>query len=393
MSGEQNEIPELIAEYLIGGEIPRELEVWMASSEENRRFVESMCKDPNLLESIGANWERGESETAKAWSEALKTIGNLPKPASQMRKRIGSVVGIAAAAAALVILLTLATFGGGRRYPDISQVRTDGAVTSLVRPDGSVVAIPHGGAIGEIDLGEGFSADYYDGVLTYHAPSKGRNNLKEAPRNRIVVARGDALEIVFTDGTRGCFNAKSDVAFPVAFGGEERRIRLDGEAFMNVRHDPERPFVIETGSDMTVNVLGTIFNVSAYSDYPKVSVTLVEGKVEMKCEKFAYRMEPGEHLSYNHSEGGLSLSRGDTAPRTAWTRGELVFEDITLEDAMRQLMLYYDIDPVYENEAARSVRFGFKLPRYDTPEPILDFMELTSGVKFRREGGKIYITL
>ena len=99
---------------------------------------------------------------------------------------------------------------------------------------------------------------------------------------------------MLADGTKVWLNSASRLIYPQSFMGKERRVVLSGEAFFDVAHDAERPFIVET-SRMNVKVLGTRFNVNDYDDNEEVSTTLVNGSVEIVSGgQQAFRLVPGE---------------------------------------------------------------------------------------------------
>jgi len=117
--------------------------------------------------------------------------------------------------------------------------------------------------------------------------------------NKIIVPRGGEYNLVLADGTSVMINSDSKLNVPDRFEGKERRVRLEGEALFHVARDVEHPFIVETvGGDVTV--LGTVFNVNAYSDEDYVQTTLVEGSVAFQGKGMAdaKTISPGPRREY-----------------------------------------------------------------------------------------------
>jgi ferric-dicitrate binding protein FerR (iron transport regulator) len=202
---------------------------------------------------------------------------------------------------------------------------------------------------------------------------------------------GDTLNVRLPDGSSVTLNSMSTISYPARFAGSVREVHIDGEAFFDVVHDESRPFIVHAGGGKKIEVLGTKFDVKAYRQSPVFLTTLIEGKVNVNCEDFSCRLSSGERLLYDASTGAISASSVDTDQYTAWMRGEIVFQDARLDEIMSQLAKYYDMEPVFVDEYARGVQFGFNFPRFDSIEPILEYIKRTSDVDFRIEGRRIYL--
>src|SRR5687767_13915672 len=101
--------------------------------------------------------------------------------------------------------------------------------------------------------------------------------------NTISTPRGGQYQLVLPDGTKVWLNATSAIKFPVAFAGNSRTVELSGEAYFEVAKNPVRPFLVKV-KDVEVKVLGTHFNIMAYSEEGKIATTLLEGSVQVKSE-------------------------------------------------------------------------------------------------------------
>lgn len=157
-----------------------------------------------------------------------------------------------------------------------------------------------------------------------------------------IAPEGHRTEAVLSDGTEVCLNSGSRLDI-LSSGTGERRVRLDGEAYLDVAHNEDRPFILET-SEMEVKVLGTSFDVCAYGDVH--SVVLVEGSVEAGSlggtEKT--RIEPDQMYIYDVADGRSRVERVDAESLTTWKDGYLNVRNMTAEELFTILERYYGVE-------------------------------------------------
>lgn len=120
---------------------------------------------------------------------------------------------------------------------------------------------------------------------------------------------GVKSDVVLPDGSRVRLNGGTRIVYPALFG-DERRVEVDGEAYFEVEHDARRPFVVVTGQVVST-VLGTTFNVHAYSEDENYQITLATGSllVDGGPESRSVRLRPGEQGFFERTSGLLSLRR------------------------------------------------------------------------------------
>ena len=102
--------------------------------------------------------------------------------------------------------------------------------------------------------------------------------------NTITVPAGQRANLTLADGTNVWLNARSEMRYPAVFTGNKREITLDGEAYFEVTHNEDKPFVVQTNK-CNVEVLGTKFNVEAYSDSEDFCTSLMEGSVRVSDKR------------------------------------------------------------------------------------------------------------
>ena len=211
-------------------------------------------------------------------------------------------------------------------------------------------------------------------------------NRIERDYNTISVPYGGTYSVELCDGTKVHLNSGTVFEFPSRFNGFTREVKLKGEAYFEVARNERKPFVVDV-SEMAVKVLGTSFNVKSYVDEPGVYTTLVNGSVSIVREGQPERViKPGEQAYYNKGVGTLSVAQVDVTEYTSWKDGLFYFKDITLEEILRIVSRWYDLDVFYVNQSARSVVYSGKLPMYSSVDDVLRKFELSGDVRFELKG-------
>lgn len=136
---------------------------------------------------------------------------------------------------------------------------------------------------------------------------------------------GVKSDVVLPDGSRVRLNGGTRIVYPALFG-DERRVEVDGEAYFEVEHDARRPFVVVTGQVVST-VLGTTFNVHAYSEDENYQITLATGSllVDGGPESRSVRLRPGEQGFFERTSGLLSLRRVNVEQVLSWQEDRLYF--------------------------------------------------------------------
>ena len=173
--------------------------------------------------------------------------------------------------------------------------------------------------------------------------------------------RGDKATVVLPDGTSVILNSSSQLDYYSDFGRKERRVKLEGEGYFDVSRDEAHAFVVQVG-ELEVKVLGTIFNVSAYSDANEVSVVLLEGKVEVCTPNTNNIMQPNERLTYNRETNKITTQKVYGTDYVTWTKGNLYFENETLQNIMQTLSRKYDVNIYIDSSAIVNDRFTGTIP-------------------------------
>ncbi|WP_343303438.1 FecR domain-containing protein [Chitinophaga niabensis] len=228
-----------------------------------------------------------------------------------------------------------------------------------------------------------------DGELAYN-----KNGLQgeEIQYNTLTTPLGGQYRITLPDGTSVWLNAGSSLRYPTAFSGKERKVELKGEGYFDVAKNAAMPFYVTLNNGVEVKVLGTQFNVNAYSDEKNIATTLVEGAVLIKNNEIANVLQPGQQSLAGQNNNSLKLVKNaDIAAVTAWKEGVFKFNDADIETVMKQLSRWYDIEIVYEGSPVKEY-FNGTIPRNVPVSKVLELLELTGLVHFKIEGKRIIVT-
>lgn len=204
--------------------------------------------------------------------------------------------------------------------------------------------------------------------------------------NILTTPRGGQFQVVLPDGTRVWLNAASSLTYPTAFKGDVRLVEVSGEAYFEVAKDDRKPFRLKINKqDNYIDVLGTHFNINAYTDENAVRSTLLEGRIKFNTTL----LSPGQQGVLQAGTVRV-LNSVDTSAVMAWRNGLFNFEGQHLKEVMRQLARWYDIDVVYEQDVP-DVVFGGKILRNISLTQLLKILE-DADIHFRLDkGGKLII--
>ena len=155
--------------------------------------------------------------------------------------------------------------------------------------------------------------------------------------------------ITLPDGTEVTMNSLTTLACAENFGKTDRQLTFDGEAVFHVAKDAERPFVINVG-EYSVTVLGTTFNLSAYTTDDTYTVTLLEGAVKVKNSADSVVMQPMDEVRFDRTTATLELQHLQTAKADTWLNGRLEYDNIPLRDLARKLEREYDVQIAFADE-------------------------------------------
>ena len=229
-----------------------------------------------------------------------------------------------------------------------------------------------------------------DGKIQY------RGNSSSPVYNTLTNPKGSKqIDITLADGTRVWLNAASSITFPVAFIGNERKVDIKGEAYLEVAHDASKPFKVKKG-EMEVTVLGTKFNVNTYEDEADMKVTLLEGSVLVNKISAdgntivkQVKIKPGQQAKF--SPANIVVENNVNIEEVmAWKNGFFKFNNTTIETLMRQIEKWYDVDIIYEGKVTS--HFVATIPKTVSAQNVFKILEQTGAVHFKIEGKKVIVS-
>lgn len=293
----------------------------------------------------------------------------------------------AAAAIALALLSTGAyLWTVNKKSPPIQiaeiQPGKEGAILTLA--DGTRVSLDTV-RNGVISLQGGATVKAVNGTLLYD----GTGN--QVVYNTMTIPKGRQFQVTLPDGTQVWLNSASSIRYPTVFSGEERRVEVRGEAYFEVTKNAKMPFRVNVSNKAEVEVLGTHFNVNAYENEGSINTTLLEGSVRVAAAQLNKNvvLKPGQQAQLKNGKDEMKVVNADIDKVIAWKNGLFNFEDAHLEEVMRQLERWYDINVVYE-KGVPDIAFGGEITKGVSLNGVLVLLE-RAGVHFRLEGRTVVI--
>lgn len=319
------------------------LDAWR---EENAAH-ESLYEDLQRAEIIAEDLARMERyDLASAKSRVLKTIAPVHKLAWRRW----------AAVAAAVLLIAAGTYfwqqEGKQNAPVVAAISPNDILpgktgATLILGDGKQVSLdPSKNVVIEDNL-ENKNGALVDG------------SSHTAGYNTIITKRAQQYPVHLPDGTYILVDANTTLKYSVDNGKGPRRVEINGRAWFEVAHDPDRPFIV-TKDNKQVQVLGTHFDVSAYDDEPDMKVTLLEGSVKVNNGAKMQMLKPGQQASLSRSSEQISLvTDADLEQATGWKDGRTVMHHADVATLMREISRWYDVDvEVSRNVPTRDLYFS-----------------------------------
>lgn len=212
----------------------------------------------------------------------------------------------------------------------------------------------------------------------------------EVVYNTIHTPKGRQFHVSLPDGTQVWLNSASSIRYPTIFTGNERLVTITGEAYLEIAKNTRMPFRVKVNANTEIEVLGTRFNINAYSNEMAVSTTLTEGSVKVTAARQAVILKAGEQAQ-TQSNGPIKvLSEVDLNQVTAWKNGYFDFNNADLSTMMRQIERWYDVEVVYEGKVPEVV-FKGKMDRNVLLSDVVKFLKLFH-INTRLEGRTFIIS-
>jgi transmembrane sensor len=202
---------------------------------------------------------------------------------------------------------------------------------------------------------------------------------------------GERKIITLPDGSKITLNNSSRLKFPQSFSRKMREVFLDGEAFFEVAHDKNRPFIVRAGK-LNVQVLGTSFNIRHYDTDKTIDVVVATGRVGIHAKniKNSLMLTPGNRLTYNPLTGETEESTVNPVDYTAWQKGKLVFNNERLENICKQLQRWYGVRITIKTELLKNKRISLK-QNNESLQTVLKVLAMTGDFKYEIKGKAVQI--
>lgn len=375
-----------------------ELSAFIDSSEDYELFSEVLMEQMQGGRLNNEDLLRYEALADRAL-EHSKLINAEPIVAVRARKRW---YGYAAAAVVILILLSAGIYLVKPKpaVPEVVQKEISVPEPILPGKNGAILTLADGSIIvldssGNRKIADQHGADIIiqQDRLTY--TTNVENNGDAAAYNTLSTPKGRQYNIQLEDGTRVWLNAASSIRYPTIFTGTDRVVEVEGEAYFEVAKDPTHPFKVKLNHQSEIEVMGTHFNVNAYSNEPAITTTLLEGSVSFSINNDALGrknkvLRPGEQTRLDKETLKLTTnSNVETERVIAWKNGLFDFNDMGLKEAMQQLERWYDIEVTYEKNIP-DIRFFGKMTKNITLNDLLLILE-KSKVHFQINGRNIIV--
>ena len=382
---EFDRLKKIIVKDILGsasGEERRLLDEWRNQSEEHRRLYEKLVSGSFLEKAVSDN---NKALRRREWKRLEARI---------VRQRGRSVRLIRFRVAAAVCILALG-IGAVGLWSNSRQDRGGSPLAGSIR-----VGSPK--AIVELAGGQQFlfnkdttlrleaqgiqlvsSRDTLDIIQPVIAGERGEEyNVVRIPHGGEYITR-------LPDGSVVHLNAGSELKVPVHFGTESREVWLRGEGFFEVVHRENLIFTVHTDK-ADISVLGTEFDVRAYTDEKEVMTTLVQGVVGVSSGGTYDRLKPGEQARIA-GKGDVRVAEVDIYPFIAWKNGRMVFENERLEKIMAELQRWYDFELFYADPDVKEMHFTIDILKYEEISKVLNLMERVNKVKFTQKGRTVVV--
>lgn len=202
-------------------------------------------------------------------------------------------------------------------------------------------------------------------------------------RMTVQVEIGQKAKIQLPDGTSVWLNSASSLTYDNTHN-KKRVVYLQGEAYFEVSKDKVRPFIVKT-NNISVEALGTSFNIKAYPDDDYIAATLIEGSIRISSPVRSELLDPDEKLTITKNNGQFAKSvLSDAEKNVSWINNQLTFEQERLEDIAKTLERMYNVRIRFTSDKLKDVRFSGTI-KNNNLENVLQLIEFVSPIRYSLE--------
>jgi transmembrane sensor len=201
---------------------------------------------------------------------------------------------------------------------------------------------------------------------------------------------GARTSFTLPDGSSGWLNGGSTLSFPIKFNGKSRTVELIGEAYFNVRENPEKPFEV-LANNKKVSAYGTSFNVMAYRDDSIMEVTLETGSIEVfsydtKGSEISFgKMVPGEKVDISTSNDDIARYSVKADQYTSWKDGKLILRNEPMTKVVQRINRWYNVNIVISDSELESYTYRATFVDENLDE-VLKIFNQTSPIYYKELG-------
>ena len=388
---------------------------WIAgtlSKEEVEIFLDQMEQQPAFPDKIGTMLGDAQYKGAgnnelmeELYSRIMMSKDTVPAP---VRRLLSPAIKWAAAILVMIGAATAWWMIRGHKDTVVPVVAANGADQLLPGGDRAILMLGNGDKLVLDSLANGQLAKQEGaliyksagGQLDYQQQSSTDGDHKKTVYNTLYTPRGGQYKLILPDGTKVWLNANSSIRYPTVFNQTERKVDITGEVYFEVakvfaeKGGGRKPFKVmvkdlSPNRNMEIEVLGTHFNVNAYTNEPAIRTTLFEGSVRLEKDNDKYLLQPGQQAAFSTNGENKILSEINAEEVLAWKNGFFVFDHTDLQTVMRQLERWYDVQVEYRG-AVPDMRFGGEIPRSARLQEVLNTLQ-KSKLRFITEGRKIIV--
>jgi ferric-dicitrate binding protein FerR (iron transport regulator) len=230
------------------------------------------------------------------------------------------------------------------------------------------------------------------GLATHLYHTRHAAPVDTAQKTLVVSAeKGQRANVTLPDGTKVWLNSHSQIAYPGDYGLKSRTLTLTGEAWFEVAPDSTRRFVVTAG-EMTVEALGTSFNIKAYREDAEVVTTLFTGSVRTVVGNREIKLLPEQYVSFNRTSRKLTAGYPENISYASmWRNNELAFESVSLEKIAVLLNRMYNVEVVFTSDKVRKYCFSGVI-KNNSLDNIIEIISLTSPITYESKGDTIRLS-
>ncbi len=365
---------------------------WQTFAAENKNEKETIQQARKLLNILKTRDKRlSEEEKILLFSNILKQIEE-KQESGKKRLILISLLKYAAVAVVFFAIGALLFYQQNNINQQLYSGQLDepasGNETRLIRSNGENIVMDEQKSVIEYSPNGQVA-------INKNIVKSGNNDKKRVPEiNQLIVPYGKTSELWLSDGTKVYLNAGSRLVYPEFFADKNREVLLVGEAFFEVTHNEQHPFVVQT-PDIRVRVVGTRFNISAYPTDNIVETVLTEGRVKLEQNGSGFfsesmELEPSQLAAFDKTSRETKIREVDTDNYTLWKDGLFKFESTDLSRVVKKLERYYNIQFHYSKPLLGTIKISGKLELSENREEIINRMAVAASVSISKKEENYY---